>query len=105
MPDASVTVGEAPRAVQTSHMRLPSILNETLLMRLDARGVAASAASACQSGAATVSHVLEAVGMSPAEARQCLRFSFGWSTPVGEGPTVAEIVAGEISALQGGLVL
>lgn len=105
VPDASVTVGEAPRAVQTSHMRLPSILNETLLMRLDARGVAASAASACQSGAATVSHVLEAMGMSPAEARQCLRFSFGWSTPVGEGPTVAEIVAGEISALQGGLVL
>lgn len=105
VPDASVTVGEAPRAVQTSHMRLPSILNETLLMRLDARGVAASAASACQSGAATVSHVLEAMGMSPAEARQCLRFSFGWSTPAGEGPTVAEIVAGEISALQGGLVL
>lgn len=105
VPDASVTIGDAPRMVQTSHVRLPSVLNETLLMRLDARGVAASAASACQSGAASVSHVLEAMGMTPSEARQCLRFSFGWSTPEGEGAEAAEILTSEVAALQGGLVL
>ena len=96
----TATVASAPRMVQTSHVRLAGILNETLLMRLDEAGVAASAASACQSGAATVSHVLEAMGMTPGEARQCLRISFGWSTQTGEGKAVAALVAREVNALR-----
>ena len=71
-----------------------------LLARLDLAGVAASAASACQSGAATVSHVLEAMGMAPAEARECLRFSFGWSTSEGEGEQAARLLAREAEALR-----
>ncbi|MDE0171201.1 MAG: cysteine desulfurase family protein [bacterium] len=100
VPDVAFTAANAPRMVQTSHVRIPGIRNEVLLVRLDAAGVAASAASACQSGAATVSHVLEAMGMTPAEARECLRFSFGWSTPEGEGAAAARLVAREIEALR-----
>ena len=105
IPAVAVTIGAAPRMVQTSHVRIPGVLNETLLMRLDGAGVAASAASACQSGAATVSHVLEAMGMTPSEARQCVRFSFGWSTEPGEGKAAAGIVATEVEALSGGLLV
>ena len=105
LPSARVTLEGVPRMVQTSHVRIPGILNETLLMRLDVVEVAASAASACQSGAATVSHVLEAMGMTPDEARQCLRISFGWSSEPGEGVVAAAIVAKEVEALGGGLQL
>lgn len=98
--DAVFTASGAPRMVQTSHVRIPGVRNEVLLVRLDRAGVAASAASACQSGAATVSHVLEAMGMTPGQARECLRFSFGWSTPEGEGEAAARLVAREVEALR-----
>ncbi len=98
--DVVFTSGGAPRMVQTSHVRIPGIRNEVLIARLDLAGLSASAASACQSGAATVSHVLEAMGMTPSEARECLRFSFGWSTPRDEGPAAARIVAREVAALR-----
>jgi len=98
--DAAPTVGSVPRLVQHAHVRIPGVRNETLLVRLDGAGVAASAASACQSGAATVSHVLESMGYTPDEARECMRFSFGWTTEPGEGRLVADIVAAEVKALR-----
>ena len=98
--DATRTISAAPRMIQTSHMHIPEILNETLLVRLDQVGIAASAASACQSGAATVSHVLEAMGRTPGQARECMRFSFGWSTEPGEGVAAAALVANEVEALR-----
>jgi cysteine desulfurase len=70
------------------------VRNETLLMLADQYGVAASAGSACQSGAATVSHVLEAMGLSPEEARECVRFTFGWTSKLDEAEEAADIVAG-----------
>ena len=65
--------------------RLPGIANLTfagcegdaLLMLLDARGVECSTGSACSAGVAQPSHVLTAMGASPAEARGTLRFSLG----------------------------
>ncbi len=98
--DVVFTAAGLPRMVQTSHVRIPGIRNEVLLARLDMAGLAASAASACQSGAATVSHVLEAMGMTPDEARECLRFSFGWSTAEGEGSEAARVVARETAPLR-----
>ncbi len=100
IPEVAFTAGAAPRMVQTSHVRFPGIRNEVLLVRLDEVAVAASAASACQSGAATVSHVLEAMGMTPDEARECLRFSFGWTTRAGDGSAAARMVANQVEALR-----
>lgn len=75
------------------NVRIPGVRNETLLMRLDRAGVAASAGSACQSGAAKVSHVLEGMGMSPEEARESVRFTFGWTSTPSEAAEAAGIVA------------
>jgi cysteine desulfurase len=72
--------------------------NETLLVRLDRLGVAASAGSACQSGATTVSHVLSAMGLTVDQARHSLRFSFGWTSTLAEAERGAEAV---IQALEG----
>lgn len=89
---AILTVRDAPMLVQHSHMRLPGTRNETVLVRLDRGDVAASAGSACSSGAATMSHVLESMGLTAEEARSSLRFSFGWTTRAGDGAAAADRV-------------
>ncbi|OLV19963.1 cysteine desulfurase family protein [Deinococcus marmoris] len=57
---------------------------EALLMNLDLLGVAASAGSACSAGTMQPSHVLSAIGLSDADARASLRFSFGQATTEAE---------------------
>ncbi len=82
------------------NVRIPGVLNETLLVRLDRSGVAASAGSACQSGAAEVSHVLEAMGLTAQEARESLRFSFGWNSTAEEADSAASIIADLVGELR-----
>ncbi len=53
---------------------------EALLMNLDLEGVFASTGSACAAGTTLPSHVLTAQGLSDADARASLRFSFGPQT-------------------------
>jgi cysteine desulfurase len=69
-------------------------------MRLDRAGVAASAGSACQSGAAQVSHVLEAMGLTADQTRESVRFSFGWDSTVDEAVEAADIVLGLVEVLR-----
>ena len=88
------------RLVQHSHLRIPGVRNDTVLIRLDRLGVAASAGSSCQSGAADVSHVLAAMGFESIRARECLRFSFGWTTTPDEGDKAAEMVLEAIAGLR-----
>lgn len=88
------------RLVQHSHVRLPEAAAETMLILLDERGLCASSGSACQSGAATPSHVLAAMGMDAAAAAECLRFSFGWQTEAGDGARAAALVAEAVAALR-----
>ena len=66
----------------------------------DAAGLAASAGSACHSGAMTISHVLGAMGMTPDAARECVRFTFGWDTPPGTGTVAGALVAAAVRALR-----
>ncbi len=97
------TVINTPNQGRSSHhlnVRFPEVRNETLLMLLDQSGVAASAGSACQSGAAEVSHVLEAMGMSPDEARECVRFTFGWTSTLQEADDAADIIIDLVSRLR-----
>jgi cysteine desulfurase len=95
---AERTVPEDFTLPQHSHLRFGDVNNETLLVLLDRLGVAASAGSACASGAATVSHVLEAMGLTSGEARRSLRFSFGWTSSVAEAEEAAGMV---LQALEG----
>ena len=85
------------RLVQHSHVRVPGIRNETVLIRLDQEGVAASAGSACQSGASSPSHVLAAMGLSEAQGRECLRFTFGWTTSPEDGDLAADALVAAVT--------
>ena len=78
-------IGSLPGAhVNTpGHDRLPGILNvrcegrenSALLFRLDLRGLALSAGSACTAGSTEPSHVLRAMGLTDREAGESVRFS------------------------------
>ncbi|HSR15080.1 MAG TPA: aminotransferase class V-fold PLP-dependent enzyme, partial [Gemmatimonadales bacterium] len=93
-----VTGSGAERLVQHSHLRIPGVAADTLLIRLDGAGLAASAGSACHSGAVTASHVLAAMGVAPEDAASSVRFTFGWTTCPGDGNDAARIV---LEALEG----
>ena len=68
--------------------RLPGIINvtfpgtesDTLLLLLDAEGIACSTGAACSAGVQRPSHVLLAMGHDDRSARSSLRFSLGWTT-------------------------
>lgn len=59
---------------------LPDLKGEDVLMELDLRGFYLSSGSACSSGVNRPSHVLLALGCSPREASNGLRFSFSPAT-------------------------
>ncbi|MGH8952382.1 MAG: cysteine desulfurase family protein [Acidimicrobiia bacterium] len=99
VPDSVVNTPESMRSSHHLNVRFPGIRNETLLMRLDRAGVAASAGSACQSGASEVSHVLEGMGLTPEQARESVRFSFGWNSTADEATDAAEILLGLVEEL------
>lgn len=56
----------------------------TILANLDLEGFCASSGSACSAGSLTPSHVLQAIGVSPAESSALIRFSLGRSTSAAE---------------------
>ncbi len=70
--------GSAPRIAANCHLRFTGVEAEALLVLLDDAGVSASAGSACSSGATEASHVLRAMGWTPAEINASLRLSLGW---------------------------
>lgn len=77
LPGVRVNGGEAPRGVKHSNLLVEGADGETLLMALDAAGIAASAGSACAAGSLEPSHVLTAMGLDRAAAKASLRFTFG----------------------------
>lgn len=80
LPDAHVHGADAPRLPNTACLGMPGMGNETQVMAFDLEGVAISAGAACSSGKVGVSHVLLAMGVDPAAAREAVRVSLGWTT-------------------------
>lgn len=80
--------------------RLPTVTSatfpgadaEALLAALDLEGIAVSTGSACATGTTKPSRVLLALGLSVAEARSTLRFSFGRTTNGAEIDRLLEVV-------------
>ncbi|MEK0446776.1 MAG: hypothetical protein RLZZ399_2097, partial [Verrucomicrobiota bacterium] len=69
-----LVVNGAPqhRLPNTTNVTFPSSDSESLLMALDLEGVCASSGSACMVGSLQPSHVLMAMGISPARANRSL---------------------------------
>jgi cysteine desulfurase len=80
IPQSRINAATAPRTPNTTNILFPGVDGEALLIALDLKGLSSSTGSACSSGAVEPSHVLTAVGLTPAEARSSLRFSLGRHT-------------------------
>ena len=69
-----------PRTPGIAHLCFEKIENEALLFLLEDKGIYASAASSCASGAQEASHVLQAMGVDLKTAGGSIRFSLGQTT-------------------------
>ena len=82
----------APRVPGTVNVCIEGLEGESLLLMLDARGVAASSGSACTSGSLEPSHVLMAMGVRPELAHGSLRLSLGRASSTGDVDYVLEVL-------------
>lgn len=88
--------------------RLPSNLNfgfryiegESLILLLDARGIAASTGSACSSKKLSASHVLLAIGLKPEECHGSLRLTLGRSSTPDDLDYVLQAIMDSVSRLR-----
>ncbi|MCB0060881.1 MAG: cysteine desulfurase [Caldilineaceae bacterium] len=75
--------------------------SEGILIALDLAGIAASSGSACASGSQRPSHVLEAIGVSAADARGALRFSLGHENTAADIESVLETLPRVVAQVKG----
>ena len=89
-------------------MRIPVILNicfkyiegESIILKLDGKGIAVSSGSACTSGELEPSHVLVAMGVDTALAQGSVRFSLGKENTKEEMDKVISVLPGIIEQLR-----
>jgi cysteine desulfurase len=89
LPGTTVAGMSAPRVGSTSNLCFPGADGEGLLIALDLEGVCVSTGAACASGSLTPSHVLTAMGLTPAQAQASLRVSLGPGTTPADVETAA----------------
>lgn len=86
------------RTENNVNVHVPGHLGETLVMRLDLDGLAASSGSACSSGKTEPSHVLLALGQPQEKALESLRLTLGRFTTLTEIKKAAKIIAHIVTA-------
>jgi len=97
---AKVHCADSPRLPNTSHVAIPDVEGESLLIRLDLAGFAVSTGSACSSGAVEPSKTLLAAGIPAEEALSSIRVSFGPENTTGEVDAFLAALARETAALR-----
>lgn len=100
IPHAHINAAAAPRVPNTANLRIDGIDAEALLIALDLQGIATSFGAACMSGATEPSHVLLAMGLTPAEARASLRLSLSRLTTAEEITRALDIIPAAIARLR-----
>ncbi len=83
------------------HLVIDGVESEALLVVLDGYGVAASAGSACASGAIGPSHVLTAMGYSHQEALGALRLTLGYDSTGADVQLALDAVPAAVTRLVG----
>ena len=90
----------APRVANTTNLYFDHVEAEALVIALDLKGLSVSGGSACQSGATEPSHVLTAMGLSPARARASIRFSLSKLTTEEEVDEALKLIPTAVARLR-----
>jgi len=93
VPGAELIGAAAARLPNTALVGFAGVEGESVLMRLDDRGVAASLGSACATGKTEMSHVLKAMAVPSRVAAGCIRFSLSRYTTAAEVEATVQAVA------------
>jgi cysteine desulfurase NifS len=97
VPGSKRNGDEGMRLPHTSNLMLPSIRGESLVLALDAQGIALSSGSACHAGSPEPSHALLAMGLSEEEAHCSVRFSLGLGNTMEEIQMVLGHIRGVVT--------
>jgi cysteine desulfurase len=100
LENIGINGGKAPRVPNTTNIWFDHLEGEALVIALDLRGLAVSGGSACASGAAEPSHVLTAMGLTPARGRASLRFSLTKNTTEEDIDFALDIVTAAVGRLR-----
>ncbi|MGQ9928661.1 MAG: cysteine desulfurase family protein [Chloroflexaceae bacterium] len=92
VPDSWLNGDRLQRLPGNANLGFAGIEGESLLLLLDQAGICASSGSACTSGSLEPSHVLLALGLSPAAANASVRFSLGHGITEADITYVLEIL-------------
>jgi len=104
LPEASINGHDENRLPGHLNLWIPEADGESVVLMLDARGIAVSVGSSCAAHASKPSHVLMALGRTAAEARCSLLVSAGPDTgdsEISEALDVLVEVVGELRAIAG----
>jgi cysteine desulfurase len=100
LPEVYVNGNREQRLPNTSNLAFDFVEAEAVLMRLDNAGICASSGSACTTGSLDPSHVLSAMGLTPARARSCVRFSFSHYNTDADIDTALQVIPPMIEQLR-----
>ncbi len=98
--ECGVNGAGAPRVANTTNIYFDHVEAEALVIALDLKGLSVSGGSACQSGATEPSHVLTAMGLTPARARASIRFSLARLTTAEEVDFALTLVPAAVARLR-----
>jgi cysteine desulfurase len=98
--ECAVNGAGAPRVANTTNLYFDHVEAEALVIALDLKGLSVSGGSACQSGATEPSHVLTAMGLTPARARASIRFSLSRLTTAEEIDHALTLIPAAVARLR-----
>ncbi len=100
IPDSNLNGDAKKRSPNNANFRFRNVEGESLILMLDAYGIAASTGSACSSGSLEPSHVLLSIGLKPEETHGSLRLTLGKNTTKKEIDYVVQTLKKVISDLR-----
>ncbi|MGZ5561770.1 MAG: cysteine desulfurase NifS [Halobacteriota archaeon] len=100
IPSTQLNGGLVHRLPNNANFSFSYIEGESLLLRLNAKGIAGSTGSACSSKKLEPSHVLLAIGLSPVDAHGSLRLTLGRETTNADVRYVSEVLPGIVNELR-----
>ena len=105
IPDVRVNGSRTHRLPNNLNISVRYIEGESMLLRLDLAGIAASSGSACTSGSLDPSHVLLAIGLPHEVAHGSLRMTLSDDTTQADVDRVLEVLPGIVADLRAMSVL
>jgi cysteine desulfurase len=100
VPGTARNGAREPRVPNTTNIGFDRVEAESLLIALDLEGFAVSTGSACSSGTLEPSHVLRAMGLSPARTQNAIRFSLGSGNSADQVDKLIAVLPGMVERLR-----